>query len=246
MTQSSKKPARGRGPAAGSALPTQEDEQHLRMARNQARAQIAAIDEMVRYMRRAVFHVELTAIIRAASPFLIALLEYETYSLPEVVARMEPMPAWPRRPYLSSGGASGAIKGAHMLRHLAAGNARRGPSAFLRRPSTHSLTIARSAGGWIRVEIIGRALEVVAEIGPERFETQAGKLMIVLPGDLPDTLAVGCFGRPVEHVVDHEALRGRGWTIAAIENQPYAFSGTGLIVDTGSAPFRIADRVGQG
>ncbi len=219
------------------AAATASDRQRIRNARQAARRSLEGIDAARRAAVRVAFRQELAATVRCASPFLIALLAAEGLSVEDAVSLIEPHPGWPRRPRL--GGPSAKHVTQHMLRHYVAGFSPRG-RVFPPMPGDgHSHTIERAEGGWLRIEVVGHSLEVEAEIGELCFATRFGELRIELDRVLPETLADACRGRPIENVVDHAALRDRGWTIGGVEASRHPHGGQVLVVETGVVSFRM-------
>lgn len=187
------------------------------------------------------FWVEMRATIRSVSPFLQALLKSEGLSLNEVVAGIEPVPGWPRRPRLSAGGVAGPETRRHMFRYYLATLRTKNAQLHSIRDNAHGQTIIMANGAEARVQMIGHAIEVDLAIGETRLETRFGTLRIELEHALPDTLAAGIVGRRVDDVLDHPALRGRDWFISAVEDAAYPFVGQMLVVETGNSPYRVPD-----
>lgn len=219
--------------------PTDVDRRRARLARARAHRCIEVIDEARRAAIQSVFRSELGTTVRSASPFLIALLAKEGLTLDAVVLTLEPQPGWPYRPRLGHSGAADHKAGRHLVRHYLAGLFPKGRTVPPYRDSGRGYVIDRADDDWIRIEVAGHSLEVAARIGPVRFETHFGELRVELDGELPETLAIGCVGRLIEDVVDHEALRGRAWPITAVEDAAMPFVGPVLVVTTGCEAFRM-------
>ena len=199
-----------------------------------AHARVHAIDEERSTALQAAFRDEIGAVVRSASPFLISLLGTEGLALDEAVLALEAQPGWPRRPRLAGLGPKGHGFYDHVLRKYSAGMLARG----LSQPPLHGFTI-EIAGGWIRVEVVDHSLEVSGGIGPVRFRTRFGELRLELIEEMPQTVFIACTGRSVEQVVDHVALRGRGWRIDAVEDARLPVIGQVLVVMTGSVVYRL-------
>lgn len=90
----------------------------------------------------------------------------------------------------------------------------------------------------MRIEVVDHSLEVNARIGPVIFASRFGELRVELVEEVPETLFLGCVGRLIEEVVDHVALRGRGWRVIAVEN-PELDVGQVLVVAAGSVEYRM-------
>lgn len=82
------------------------------------------------------------------------------------------------------------------------------------------------------------SVELNARIGRVWLETRFGELRVELMDEIPGTIFTACVGRLIEEIVDHEALRGRGWRVVAIE-EPSLVGGQALIVAMGSVGYRM-------
>ena len=94
-------------------------------------------------------------------------------------------------------------------------------------------------GSATKIVVVGHSLEVEVRVGTMRFETRLGMRHIEMERCLPETLATACVGWPVESIVDHASLRGRGWTIVAVEPEVRWLQDQTLIVATGSSRYRL-------
>lgn len=215
--------------------PTPADLHRLRDARTRARARIRAIDAKRLVALRAAFREEIGYVVRSASPFLISVLAIEELTIDDAAMRLEAQAGWPSRPRLASGRRPGCKSHTHALRHYFAGMLANGFSL----PPLHCHTIERADGGWVRIEVADHSLEVSGKMGRVRFETRFGELRLGLIDEMPQTVFIACKGRPVEEVVDHVGLRGRGWRIDEIEDSKLPSRGQVLVVKTGSVAYRL-------
>ncbi|MGU3314028.1 hypothetical protein ACLBWH_00640 [Sphingomonas sp. M6A6_1c] len=103
----------------------------------------------------------------------------------------------------------------------------------------HGMTFMWSADGWAHLQVIDHSLEVECQIGPVRFVTLFGELRMELDLRIPATLAEACVGRAASTIVEHVALRGRGWPIVAVEDPEPAVLGQTLIVATNAVAYRM-------
>lgn len=184
---------------------------------------------------RTAFRQEIGAVVRSASPFVIAILAAEGRTLDDVVTLIEPLPAWPRRPRLSGGGLTGGRMQQHYLRQYVAGLRLQGMSE----PPFHGHEIDLAGGGWLKVQIADHSVELHGRVGRAFLTTRFGELRVKLIDEIPHSLLLACVGRPIESVVDHAALRDRGWWIAAVEDGTPADVGQVLVVPTGSVAYRM-------
>lgn len=214
--------------------PTNSDRQRIRQARRQARFQHAEIEEVRDAAALAAFRAEIGAVIRSASPLLISLLGLEGLTFDSAVARLKPSELWPRRPRLSARGCKRPSHG-HLLRYYLLGI---GPTQ-LSVPPLPSRRFDRDDGSYIVLQMVDHSLELAASIPPVWLKTRFGQLRVQLDTALPDTIAAACVGRMIEEVVDHEAWRGRGWRIVAVEEPVASYFGQTLVVAMGSVPYRI-------
>lgn len=122
-----------------------------------------------------------------------------------------------------------------VLRHYVAGLHPKGGAAI---PS-YGYRMDRATGGWLRIEVMDHSVEVRGGIGPIFFETRFGELRVELTEEIPQTLLTGSIGRLIEEVVDHAALRGRGWRIVAVEDAALPDLGQMVVVMTGSVGYQL-------
>lgn len=213
--------------------PTAGDRRRLRRARREARARAAAIGMARDHALLAAFRAEVGAVVRSASPLLISLLAGERLTLDDVAELMRPQACWPARPRLS-GALAGRRVHPHLLRYHMIGLS----NGQLSEPPLHGHRIERADGGYLLVQIADHSVDLNALIGRVWLETRFGELRVELMDEVPETLFTGCVGRLIEEIVDHEALRGRGWRIVAIEESS-PISGQTLIVAMGSVQYRM-------
>ena len=218
---------------------TAADQRRMSAARAEARLREAEISRNGGGSTSDVFRREVGTTVRSASPFLLALAASLDKSVEEVVDRIQPSPGWPRSPGVRRIAGTKFLPvddwhGFGLVR-TALGWTR----AVRVRGFGHGLTFNQSADDWARLEVVGHSLEVEARIGGLMFETLFGVLRITLERRLPETLAAGCVGRSIESVIEHAALRGRGWVITRIEEPVSPTSAQALIVATGSTAFRM-------
>lgn len=220
-------------------VPTDRDRRRQQVARARARRQVAAIDEAQQAALQSVFREELARVVRSASPLLIGFLAIEGLTLDDAVLQVEPQRGWPRRPRIKGVSVANHTIGHHLIRHIAAGLIPKSQGVLQRLEARQGYIVNRAEDDWLRLEVAEHSLEMSARIGPVRFETRFGELRIELDGALPGTLAIGCVGRLIEEVVDHAALRSRGWRIAAVEDAAPPWVGQVLVVVTDSVPYRL-------
>lgn len=219
---------------AVSDAPNEGDRRRIRRARRQARVQHAEIEKARDAATLMAFRVEIGAVIRSASPLLISLLARDGLTLDDAVARLEPSELWPRRPRLSTRGCKRPSHG-HLLRYYLQ---RVGPTQ-LSVPPLHSHRFDRTDGSYVILQAVDHSLELEASIPSIWLQTRFGELRVQFDEALPDTIATACVGRTIDEIVDHDAWRGRGWRIVAVEEPVASYFGQTLIVATGSVPHSI-------
>ena len=218
-------------------LPTEADRRRMRNARACAHRRVDVIETVMRRMMDSAFREEMGATVRSASPFLIALLDHDGIALDDAVQLIEPQRGWPNHPQL--GGVANARASQHVVRHYVASLLPKAKMASPYRARAHGFVFERADDDWLRIEVAGHSLEATARIGPVRFETRFCELRVELDGELPESLAIGCIGRPIEQVVDHPTLRGRGWLIKAVEDAALPFVGPVIVVPNGAVAYRV-------
>lgn len=181
----------------------------------------------------AAFRAEVGAVVRSASPLLVSLLAGEGLTLDDAAALIRPLSCWPARPRLSGKLGRRRVH-PHLLRYHMIGLS----NGQLSEPPLHGHRIERADGGYLLVQIADHSLDLNARIGRVWLETRFGELRVEFMDEVPETIFMGCVGRLIEEVVDHEAVRGRGWRIVATE-EASLISGQTLIVAMGSVAYRM-------
>jgi hypothetical protein len=215
-------------------LPTDADHRRQRSARRQARLREARIEAVRDAALLATFRLELSATVRSASPLLISLLAMDGLTLDDAVSLIRPQAGWPRRPRLSGRSSSRAAR-AYWSRWNVLGRR----STQLSQPPLHQHRFHRADGGYLMVHVVDHSIELIARIGRVYLFTLFGELRIELDDELPEVILSACVGWLIDEVVDHEALRGRGWRIVAVKESYRPLQGQTLVVATGSVPYRM-------
>lgn len=216
----------------GPDAPSAADMRRQAVARSEARRQLAAAEAL--YVTKSIeaFRHEIGATVRSASPFLIALLKAEGLDLDDVVEAIEPGHGWPCRPQTASR-RNELLASKHAFRHIVAGLL---PDLCTDIQSRHGVSVDLSDYSSAKIYIDAHSIEVWVLLRTVTFITGFGLLRIKLEQHLPETLTIACVGRRVKDVVDHPALRGHDWRVAAVEASS---SGSVLVVETGSTPYRL-------
>lgn len=219
--------------------PTNRDRSRIRAARARARSFTDEIAERRRAALLRVFRAEIGATVRSVSPFLVSILEVEDRSVDDIAPCIFPADGWPRRPRLGDMLEETLGPKRHVLRHYLAGVLTRPGAARSLPADLHGCDFVLYGGGCARVKVVGHSLEVEVAFKAVRLETRFGMLRIGLDRRMPEILAAACIGTPVESIVDHAALRGRGWTIAFVEEPSNPLDGQVLCVATGSMAYQL-------
>ena len=214
--------------------PSPLDVRLLRSARARARRKVVVAEAVLLARRIDAFRDELAATVRSASPFLAALLGEA--GVDRAVEVLEPGRGWPV--YAGMGRGSGFSAAHHSLRRYYASDGR-GLGHRAPRSGERGRTAVLAGGSEVIVQVVNHSVEASLRLGGAHLETGFGLLRIELDQRLPDTLVAALSGRPVDAVVDHASLRGRGWTIAAVEEDEESFFGPVLLVATGASPYVV-------
>lgn len=195
-------------------------EQMRKDAGRRARDEALMLDRLVECMRLASFRNYLGATVHSMSAIVPDVLA----TVPDVLAtagsdvtsalqRIRPGHLWPMStaPKATTSKMAQASRRGYPIRTI--GDAR---ATTYRSPSrAGDAVIADGAPGeWVEVAIVGDSLEVVLRSDGSELSTHAGFAHLRLAGSLPDTVLAACEGRPLDDVVDHPLLRGRGYVVA--------------------------------
>lgn len=100
----------------------------------------------------------------------------------------------------------------------------------------------RHGDGPLGIRLSPAGLEIAGAMGPVRFRTSGGRALLWCRAPVPATVLVCCEGRPVDALLDHPVLRGRGYRVAAVreDRRPgrAGRSAWGLVVDVPRVPWR--------
>lgn len=190
----------------------------------------AVFPAAVETMRRAMFRMHLMANVTTASQLLGVIEEVDGVDFQEAALAIPPPLGWPGRPLRA---------GAH---HLGSGSQRGFTFTFdqmLRRHRRAGRIVSASAvsDDMIAVRVVGDGLELTAIDGGLRIETSRGLARIVVDGELPSVISVACKGRPIDALVSHRWLDGRGWPILAFDDLPERR--TAILIGTGRDDWRL-------
>ncbi len=210
-------------------------------ARIRAKALRRAIDEVTTIERMAAsarlqsYRSYLQATVRLASPILLAALRFEGVTLDDALQTLAPPLGWPdrRRPR-------------HVYRHFVAATLAGGAGGW---GSLPPMAAAYLGDGAVRLDtrsldalvlrVVGWSIEVSLRIGASRVSSIGGVGRLRLDRALPETVTLGCIGRPLSAVVDHPLLRHTGWTIDRIEGRALGAKSSVIVFATGALPVQL-------
>lgn len=183
-------------------------------AGRRAREDILTIDRLASAMRLAAFRSYLTDALRSMSVLVPDMLASGGTDVQAALQRMRPSRGWP--------GCAG-------LPDYAAASFRVRPRIRAFGGKTWSSTATRfdvdvlplrvgdavmidgALADWVEVAVAGRCLDVTLRGDACALSTAAGMARIRIPGELPDTVAAAAVRRPLDDLLDHPLLRGRGF-----------------------------------
>lgn len=171
------------------------------------------IEQIAAELRLASFRSYLQATLDAMSALVPDILALAGADVAKAFDAMRPGPSWPRGSVIQRYGRTAG--GANRL--FSAG--RLGSRSALPTGSTGRALGAdevigeRLVGPWVEARIIGTSLEAVLRWNEFELVTRSGIAYLTLFRRLPETVVAFCRGRPLDEVVDHPVLRGRGYSV---------------------------------
>lgn len=178
-----------------------------------AREEVLAITRLAEAMRLASFRAYLDSAVDLMPALLPAVSISVGVSLSEALQRLRPSAAWP------SCAGRNVAPAARRLPSFAALGRRWSMNVSTSDVDAHPSRIGAaiiSDGAfldWAEIAATGRWLEIALRSDAFKLATHEGAARLKLPGRLPDLVLSTCPGRPLDDVVDHALLRGRGLVI---------------------------------
>lgn len=196
------------------------------LARAAARLAVSHAIDVHEAILWTLFRNEIGAAVRRVSPVLVAVLDREALPLDEVAWSIAPGFGWPFHPL-------------HGTRVATTG--RRWTDSRRKRPlrarlSSAGMVLGMREGGRMRVEVEDGGIEVSGRCGSVGVVTRGAVVRLTVPGTVPTAVARAAIGRPASSLVDLEILRGRDWTVVAVETRRPT-GGSTFVVETGSRPY---------
>ena len=167
--------------------------------------------------RLRLFRLHLGATVIRVSPLLLTLAAVEHVSIEEAVARILPPQDWPWRPLYDFPPA--VIRRAQQ-RKAWLGAVGQTEVARFRRTFADPGVVIRGADhrhGRFAVRPVGAVLGFTAAIGPGLLSAFGTTVLLKLPHGLPETLLDAIPGRPLDQIVHHAILVGRGYTASRVQ-----------------------------
>lgn len=190
------------------------DPARLAAAISRIEAGHAALAAHVEAERLRLYRLFLQATVAAASPLVIDLAGHAGTTL-RAIASALPVPCGWRstRVYgrLKAGGGPRPAAGSATLPNL---------SRSVRRLARAGKVVRGffEEGGELGFTPDGSVLQVFARLGPCLLQTFGGTSLLLMPEPLPETMLRGLIGQPVDLLVAHPVLEGRGYPISLAFN----------------------------
>jgi hypothetical protein len=127
------------------------------------------------------------------------------------LARLRPLAGWPDRHHLL-----GAMKRSAMV-----GRFFGAPLAIWPFPSSQAVLVRdhMHPGGALSIGVHDGALELLVRIGRVNVATRDGCIVITLPFELPEAVAIAGPGRSIGTLVSHRWFADRAWIIDSVRRQ---------------------------
>lgn len=183
----------------------------LLLARASARLAVGHAYERYWQEMLAAFRKEIAGTVDVMSPVLPVLLATGTAPLEEVAWALRPVEGWPELPNLPMAGAHPAARP-----QVPEEDGDPGPLRWPRLSSCHGMVVLLPTGDRLWVHVVDQSLEVSGSLGGYGVRTLFGVLRITLPAEADETALNRCVGRPLDRIVRHPAMAGRGWEVKGI------------------------------
>lgn len=216
-------------------MPTVPDLANLVLARASTRVALRRANDDFSDAMLLAFRNELASTVRSVSPLLLSLLENLGLDLDDLAWSIQPVPGWPDHPRLPVSGPHLPTTRIGLARREAAWRAR--ARAFA--PEIcHSVFVTGPAGDRLNIHVVDHAIELAAWLGPIRLRSLFGAFRVAMPREALPGHAAPRVGDKLDALVTHPSLRGRGWSVAAVD----AFAADGecrFSVRTGSFAYSM-------
>lgn len=207
---------RGGGRRAG--IPNTLDLTKLVLARASTRLALGHANDAFADAMLAAFRQEIAATVRSVSPLLDSLVASLGTSVDDLVPSLRPVPGWPDWPRLPVSGAQ-QTSVAGVAPGTASEAAWRARTTAFGPEICHSLTIQPSYDERLMIHVVDHSLEVAAWLGSIRLRSLFGAFRMAVPRADWQAPYPPHVGDRLEDLVTQPALRGRGWTVAAVDRQ---------------------------
>lgn len=167
------------------------------------------------HQRLRLYRMFLQATVRSVSPLTLAFAEHFGIDLESGLGNLRPPLDWPRRPVPSAPLVVGCRIARAALRHVGP-RAATTKSIMMRYAAMHGFVHHGPGTNLLLFDVDGAWLSVQGRIGECTLRVVKGRAFLTLPAGVPDTIVAAMAGRPVDALVDHPALRGRGWRVRRV------------------------------
>ncbi|AGH50180.1 hypothetical protein G432_12295 [Sphingomonas sp. MM-1] len=168
------------------------------LARRRACDEALVIDRLVETLRLASFRSFLASTVVSMSAIVPSVLDMVGSDVPSALQRIRPGHLWPRSTSRAGRSpASSALGRKDLVWPMRIGDA----------------VMADGILAWVEAAILGSSLDIVLRAGGVELATYAGVARLQVDDRLPDTVLSACEGRPLDQIVDHPLLRGRGYVV---------------------------------
>ncbi len=183
-------------------------------AGRRAREDILTIDRLASAMRLAAFRNYLTDALRSMSALVPDMLTSGGTDVQAALQRMRPSRGWPgcagRPDHAAASFRVRPTTKAFGCRTWSPAAPRFDVEALPLRVGD-AVILDGALADWVEVAVAGRCLDVTLRGNACALSTAAGMAKIRMPGELPHTVAAAAVHRPLDDLLDHPLLRGRGF-----------------------------------
>jgi len=191
----------------------------FREAGRRAREDILTIDRLATSMRLAAFRGYLTDAVRSMSALVPELLAAAGTDVRSALQRLRPSRGWP-----GCAGRSDHAAAAYRVRPVVRAFGRKSWPQVAPRFDIHALPMRvgdaivtdGALADWVEVAVAGTCLDVTSRSDAYELSTAGGMARIRFPGELPEIVAATALRRPLDDLVDHPLVRGRGFVAGKV------------------------------
>lgn len=190
------------------------------------------------HQRLRLYRMFLQSTVRSVSPLTLAFAEHYGIDLEIGLGKLRPPLDWPRRPVPSPPVVMAMSHRASAASRYIGPRAATTHGLMMRYATTRGFVHHGPGSNLLLFDVDGAWLSVQGRIGECTLQIVKGRAFLTLPAGIPDTMVAAMTGRNIDTLVDHPALRGRGWRVRRVIEAASEVGST-IVFATGRQRYRM-------